>query len=208
MPVFTVALTGGIASGKSTVCRLLEEKGACVIDSDTLAREVVRHGTPAWSEIVEHFGDGILLPDGEIDRGKLGEIVFNQPSERAFLNQVTHPRIFQLMMDRLKEFDEETRGKGIAVLDIPLLVEANAGGMFDFVLVVDSSPEVQERRLLEDRGSTREDARARIRSQVPREERLKHADHVIPNEGSLEDLRREVDEAWQVILKRSQRVGS
>lgn len=201
--MFVVALTGGIASGKSTVCRLLEEKGALLLDSDQLAREVVRSGMPAWHDIVGHFGESVLLPDGEIDRQGLADIVFRDPAERAFLNSVTHPRIFQIMLDRLEEEGTRPGGAGIAVLDIPLLVEAGAGGMFDFTLVVDASPETQVARMIAERDSTEEEALARIGSQVGREERLAHADYVIHNEGSMEQLRREVDKAWEHILKRS-----
>lgn len=201
--MFYVALTGGIASGKSTVCRLLEEKGAHIVDSDLLAREVVRKGTPAWREIVEHFGEGILNHEGEIDRAKLGEIVFSQPGEREFLNRVTHPRIFQLMAERLRELEEETGGEGVVVLDIPLLVEAGAGRMFHFNLVVDAPPEEQAKRLMEDRGLSAGEAWARISSQASREERLRCADLVIENDGSLDKLRNEVDRAWREITLRS-----
>lgn len=201
--MFLVALTGGIASGKSTVSRLMEEKGAKVLDSDLLAREVVRKGEPAWREIVEHFGEGILEPGGEIDRRKMADIIFRNPEERAFLNSVTHPRVFQLMADRLSELEAETGGEGIVVLDIPLLVEAKAGSLFDFNLVVDSPPEVQVERLIADRDSSAEEAWSRIRSQAPRSERLACADFIVRNEGSLEDLRLEVDQAWEAVLARA-----
>ncbi len=201
--MFVVALTGGIGSGKSTVCSLLKEKGAFILDSDKLAREVVEKGKPAWKEIVEHFGDDVLDAEGCIDRRKLADIVFSHPEEREFLNRATHPRIFQLMLERLQARDAETRGKGVAVLDIPLLVEANAGGMFGFTLVVDASPEVQVERITRDRDSTREEALARIRAQVPREERVAHAGFVIDNNGDMEELRREVDRAWEAILSRA-----
>ncbi|MDD3717037.1 MAG: dephospho-CoA kinase [Actinomycetota bacterium] len=199
--MFVIALTGGIASGKSTVCDLLAEKGAYILCSDLLAREVVRKGEPAWRDIVDHFGEGVLDEEGEIDRARLAEIVFSDPGERSFLNSVTHPRIFQLMFDRLRIRDEESGGEGVAVLDIPLLVDVKAAGMFDFTLVVDASPEAQLERITRDRGSSREEALSRIEAQVPRAERLAHADHVIRNEGSLEDLRREVDEAWEAIMR-------
>lgn len=202
--MFLVALTGGIASGKSTVCRMLEEKGAFVVETDLLAREVVRKGEPAWKEIVEHFGDTVLDSEGEIDRARLAQIVFTDEEERAFLNSVTHPRIFQLMFDRLRAWEEENGSEGVAILDIPLLVDVKAGDMFDFTLVVDASPELQAERLVNDRDSSSEEAWARIRSQVPREERLKHADFVIRNEGSIEDLRREVDRAWETIISRAE----
>lgn len=201
--MFYVALTGGIASGKSTVCRLLEERGAKIIDSDLLAREVVRKGAPAWEQIVEHFGPEILTPEGEIDRGKLGEIVFSDPGEREFLNRVTHPRIFQLMGERLREMERSCGGEGVVVLDIPLLVEAGAGGLFHLNLVVDAPEEEQVRRLVQDRGLSPEAARARVRSQASREERLACADLVITNDGSLDELRREVDRVWEEIKARA-----
>ncbi|MDY6794277.1 MAG: dephospho-CoA kinase [Actinomycetota bacterium] len=203
--MFLVALTGGIASGKSTVCELLHQKGAYIIDSDQLAREVVSKGNPAWRDIVDHFGEKILAVDGEIDRPVLADVVFEQPEERAFLNKVTHPRIFQLISERLKLVEDETGGKGIVVLDIPLLVEANAGKMFDLTIVVDAPPRVQLERLREDRNCTKEKALARINSQVPRDERLQVADLVIENKGSMDELYREVDKAWEVIIERSGR---
>ncbi len=205
--MFYVALTGGIASGKSTVCRLLEEKGAHVVDSDLLAREVVRRGTPAWQEIVEHFGRDILAPDGEIDRGKLGEIVFSRPEEREFLNRVTHPRIFRLMSERLRELEERLGGEGVVVLDIPLLVESGAKDLFHLNLVVDTPEEEQARRLIRDRGLSPQEAWARIRSQASREERLRCADVVISNDGNLEKLRLEVDRAWKEIGERMRKSG-
>lgn len=197
--MFLVALTGGIASGKSTVCRMLEEKGAYVIETDRLAREVVRKGQPAWREIVEHFGPEVLNGEGEIDRARLGQIVFADEEERAFLNRVTHPRIFQLMFERLRAWEEDHGPEGIAVLDIPLLVDVRAGDMFDFTLVVDAPPELQAQRQVSDRGISEQEAWARIRSQVSREERLAYADHVIRNQGSMEELRLEVEAAWKAI---------
>jgi dephospho-CoA kinase len=200
--LFTVALTGGIASGKSTVCSLLEEKGANILDSDLLAREVVKKGEPAWQEIVDHFGKEILGAKGEIERQKLADIVFNDHRERSFLNSVTHPRIFQLMADKLREMENQSDSQKIVILDIPLLIEANASGLFDYTLVVDASPETQVERLIMDRGSSAEEAWARIRSQAPRPERLQFADFVIINEGNLEDLKLEVDRAWESILRK------
>jgi len=201
--VFVVALTGGIASGKSTACDLLAEKGAYILCSDLLAREVVEKGQPAWRDIVDHFGDSVLDARGEIDRAKLAEIVFSDPTERSFLNSVTHPRIFQRMFELLQAKDAETGGKGVAVLDIPLLVDVKAAGMFDFTLVVDASPEVQVERIMRDRGGTREEALARMKAQVPREDRLAFADRVIHNGGDIEDLRRELDEAWDEISQKA-----
>lgn len=202
--MFLVALTGGIGGGKSTVCRMLQEKGARILDSDEMARDVVKPGTQAWREIIEHFGDEIQLPDGELDRQKLAGIIFADHEERVFLNSVTHPRIFELMAELLRDLKDEMKGKGIIVIDIPLLVEANAGGIFDYNLVVDASPEVQVQRLVSDRNCTAEEAWARIRSQAPRDERLKNADFVIRNDGTLSDLELEADKAWGAIQKLAQ----
>ena len=201
--MFLVALTGGIASGKSTVCEMLSQRGAYILCSDELAREVVRKDEPAWRDIVEHFGDGVLGPDGEIDRPKLAQIVFSDPDERVFLEKATHPRIFQRMADMLRDIDTETAGEAVVVLDIPLLVEARAGEMFDFNLVVDAPPRLQVERLVGERGSSEEEAWSRINSQVSREERLACADHVVHNEGSLAELRKEVDETWEIIRERA-----
>ena len=198
--MFVIALTGGIASGKSTICEMLSRKGAFIICSDELAREVVKNGEPAWMEIVDHFGSGILDHEGEIDRGKLAQIVFADSEERIFLEKATHPRIFQRMADKMREIDAETEGKAIVVLDIPLLVEASAGSMFDFNLVVDAPPGKQIDRLMAYRGSTEEEARSRMNAQVPREQRLACADRVIHNDGTIEDLQNEVDRAWEDIL--------
>jgi dephospho-CoA kinase len=181
---------------------MLEGKGALVLKSDELAREVVRKGEAAWRELVEHFGEQILDSNGEINRTQLAEIVFNSPAERNFLNRVTHPRIFQQMADKLHDIEEEEKKKGATgavIVDIPLLVESGATGLFDFVLVIDSAPETQVERLIRDRGLSAEEAWARIRSQAAREERLRHADLVVRNDGTMEDLEREVERAWETI---------
>ncbi len=198
--MFTVALTGGIASGKSTVCQMLSEKGAFILCSDDLAREVVAKGQPAWEEIVGHFGERVLDPDGELDRKKLADIVFSNAAERVFLEKATHPRIFQRMAEMLRDIDAKTGGEAVVVLDIPLLVEARAGDIFDFNLVVDASEHIQVERLMAERGSSRDEALSRISSQVSREERLSCADHVIHNEGDLLDLQSDVDKAWEKII--------
>jgi dephospho-CoA kinase len=201
--MFLVALTGGIASGKSTVLEMLAKKGAQVLDSDEMAHQVVKHGEQAWREIVEHFGDEILLPNREIDRQKLAEIIFHDRHERIVLNSITHPRIFELMAGRLRELEDEIGPEGIIVIDIPLLIEANAEGIFDYNLVVDASPELQVERLISQRGCSAEEAWSRLRSQAPRDERLDSADHAINNDGTLEDLQFEVDQAWDAIIKAS-----
>jgi dephospho-CoA kinase len=199
--VFLVALTGGIATGKTTVLNIFAEKGAFVMDSDEMAHEVVKPGKQAWHEIMEHFGDEILLPDQEIDRQKLAEIIFHNKHERVVLNSITHPRIFELMSERLGELEDEIGREGIVVIDIPLLIEANAEGIFDYNLVVDASPEIQAERLILEREYSAEQAWARIRSQASRDEKLDSADYVIHNEAGLEELQFEVDRAWDAITK-------
>lgn len=199
--MFLVAFTGGIATGKSVVLEMLAEKGAHTLDSDEMAHEVVQRGTQAWREILEHFGDEILLPDQELDRAKLAEIIFHDQHQRVVLNSITHPRIFELMSERLRSLEDEVSQDAIVVIDIPLLVEANAEGIFDYNLVVDALPETQVERLITERGYSAEQAWSRIRSQAPRQERLQSADHVIHNNGTLEDLRFEADQAWEAILE-------
>jgi dephospho-CoA kinase len=199
--MFLVALTGGIATGKSVVLEMLAEKGARTLDSDEMAHEVVQPGTQAWREILEHFGDEILLPDQELDRAKLAEIIFHDQHQRVVLNSITHPRIFEVMSERLRSLEDEVGQDAIVVIDIPLLVEAKAEGIFDYNLVVDALPETQVERLITERVYSAEQAWARIRSQAPREERLQSADLIIHNNGTLEDLRFEADQAWEAILE-------
>ncbi|OFW55964.1 MAG: dephospho-CoA kinase [Candidatus Solincola sediminis] len=201
--MFLVALTGGIASGKSEVLEMLREKGANILDSDEMARQVVQPGAQAWREIHEHFGDEILLPSQELDRDKLAEIIFHDQHQRVVLNSITHPRIFELLAGRLGELQDEVGGDAIVVIDIPLLVEANAEGIFDYNLVVDVLPQLQVERLITERGYSAEQAWSRIRSQASREERAKSADYIVNNNGTFDDLRFEADQAWEAITTAS-----
>ncbi|MGH2727163.1 MAG: dephospho-CoA kinase [Actinomycetota bacterium] len=189
-----VGLTGGIASGKSTVARLLVERGSVLVDADQIARDVVEPGTPAWSKVVEHFGSGILLPDKSINRVALGEIVFNDRVKLALLNEITHPEVMRRIADRLEELSSTDE---IVVVDVPLLAEVGATDMFDLIVVVASGRDVQRDRLLRTRGMTEEHADARIASQLPLAERAAVADVMISNDGSMEELVAQVDELWQ-----------
>lgn len=183
--MFLVGLTGGIASGKSTVAQRLVEHGVELIDADQIAREVVLPGTETWKKIVDHFGEEILDPDGFIDRPRLGAIVFSDPDKRALLNELTHPPVIAAIADRLEllqAFD------GVVVIDVPLLVEAGVDRGYDAIVVVAASPETQLRRLVELRGLTPEAARARIEAQAPLEDKLAVATHVLHNDGDLEEL--------------------
>jgi dephospho-CoA kinase len=186
--VFRVGLTGGIASGKTTVARLFEALGVPVIDTDRLAREVVAPGQPLLARIAERFGNAVLAPDGSLDRAALRSIVFADSAARAALEQMTHPAIQALLEQR-----SATAGGPYQIHVIPLLVETGAQRKrVDRVLVVDCSEELQIRRLQARDGSTLEQARSILAAQVSREARLAVADDIIVNGGDLQPLRDQV----------------
>src|SRR5690242_17096340 len=162
-----VGLTGGVASGKSTVSKLLEELGAVIIDADAIAREVVAKGTPGLAAVVEEFGEELLGPDGELDRPAMGRLVFNDEAARRRLEAIIHPLVFE----RIVELEQEAPEDAVVVHDIPLLAENGRGGDFDAVIVVDAPEDVQVRRMTGDRGWTEEDARSRIAAQATRADR-------------------------------------
>lgn len=193
--VFSVALTGGIASGKSTVAGLLADHGALVIDSDVLAREVVAPGTPGLAAIVERFGPGVLAVDGSLDRARLGEIVFGDEQARADLNAITHP----LVRSRRAELMAAAPRGSIVVSVIPLLVETGLAGSFDAVVVVDLPSELQVARLQARNGFDLAAAQARVLAQASRADRLAAATWVIDNSGSQEQLRIQVDALWEAM---------
>lgn len=195
--VYLVGLTGGIASGKSTVAHRFVERGMELIDADDIAREVVLPGTNAWREIVEHFGRGVLDDEGFVDRPALGRIVFADPDKRALLNEITHPRVVREIADRLEVLAPLDVP---VVLDVPLLVEAGVDRGYDALVVVAAQPEIQRQRLVEARGLSDEDARARIAAQAPLEDKLEIATHVVWNEGTLGDLRVRADEVADELL--------
>lgn len=180
-----VALTGGIASGKSTVSAMLAELGAVIIDADALAREVVARGTAGLDSVVAEFGTSVLTPDGELDRAAMGSLVFGDVAARKRLEAIVHPLVFE----RMVALEEAAADDDLVVLDIPLLAEGDRADTFDEVIVVDCSPELQIARMISERGWTREDAEARIAAQATREQRLAIATHVIENVGDLDELR-------------------
>jgi dephospho-CoA kinase len=190
-----IGLTGGIGSGKSTVAALLVEKGAVLVDADAIVREVQQPGTPVLAAMAERFGPRILQPDGSLDRAAVAAIVFNDPSELEALNAIVHPAVSDEMTRRREAL---ARTDATVILDIPLLVESGYGGLAG-IIVVDVDPEVAVRRLVEGRGFSEDDARARIARQVSRDERLAAADFVIDNSGDLDRLRDEVDRCWAWI---------
>lgn len=194
--MITVGLTGGIASGKTTVADLLRDRGAVIIDSDVLAREVVEPGTPGLAAVVERFGAGVLDADGRLDRPALGTIVFHDPQGRAALEQILHPAIRR----RAAELQAAAPADAVVVQVIPLLVETGQHDRFDRVVVVDVSPETQLTRLLaRDSTLTPDQARARIAAQADREARLAVADVVISNEGPRERMVAQVDRLWKEL---------
>jgi dephospho-CoA kinase len=187
-----VGLTGGVASGKSTVSAILRELGAVVIDADALAREVVGPGTPGLDAVVATFGPEVLGPDGALDRGRLGALVFADADRRRALEAIVHP----LVRARAAELEASAPSGAVVVHDIPLLVETGQAGSFDAVLVVDVPADVQVARAVRDRGWSEDEARARIAAQASREERLAAATYVIDNAGTTEDLRQRVAEVF------------
>ncbi|GAA1159570.1 hypothetical protein GCM10009630_67110 [Kribbella jejuensis] len=193
-----VGLTGGIGSGKSAVSARLAARGAVVIDSDVLAREVVARGTDGLAEVVAAFGSGVLTADGDLDRPALGKIVFGDEPARRRLEAIIHPRV----RARAADIEAAADADAIVVHDIPLLVETGQADKFDLVLVVDVPVEVQVERLTTQRGMAAEEARQRIASQASREDRLAVADVVVDNSGSLADLDRRLDEVWATFEHR------
>lgn len=202
--MLSVGVTGGIGSGKSEVARRFVERGAWLIDADTIAREVVRAGTPGFDRVVAEFGQGVVGPDGELDRESLGRIVFGDEAARQRLNAIVHPlvgdRVFELLAEAEREIPH-----GILVNDVPLLVEGNLKDRYDVVVVVDVPVEVQLDRLVNNRGMAEADAQARIAAQATREQRLAAADIVIDNTGDLADLDARVAEVWQELQHRAAR---
>ena len=193
-----MGLTGGVASGKSTVARILAELGAVVIDADALSREVVARGTPGLAQVVAEFGEHLLTPDGDLDRAALGRVVFADTERRKALEAIVHPLVFA----RYVELEEQTGPDDLVVHDIPLLAETGRAGEFEAVVVVDADPEEQVRRMVTDRGWTEDDARSRIAAQATREDRLALATHPITNTGTLDELRARVSEVHADLLAR------
>lgn len=191
-----VGLTGGIGSGKSVVSAMLAERGAVIIDADKLAREVVEPGTPALARIAERFGTEILTEIGELDRPKLGSLVFADPSSLRDLEAITHPAI----LARGAELEELAGPDAIVVHDNPLLVEMGAYKRCDFVVVVDVPEDVQIERLVQVRAMSEADARARIASQTVRKVRTGAADFIIDNTGSLDELAHIVGGLWAKLV--------
>jgi len=190
-----IGLTGGIGSGKSTVAQFLAELGAVIIDADKVSHEAMENDAKMQRELVAAFGKQIISPDGDIDRGKLGAIVFHDAEARSRLNRITHPRIYELVRARLREYQEQ--GVAVVVLEVPLLLEADWVALVDDIWVTVASEAAVLNRLTERAGLSKADSLARIRSQLPSEERVRHADVVIDTNCSLNDLKAKTIEFWQ-----------
>lgn len=187
-----VGLTGGIASGKTFVVGLLRDFGCHVLDADATAHQVMEPGQPAHAEIVAHFGAEILDPEGRIDRPRLGAIVFADAAERAALNAIVHPRVYEAQARWLAEVAAGDPG-GIAVIDAALMIETGSWRRFDRLVVVHCQPEIQLARLMERNGLTREAAGARIAAQLPVAEKLRYANFTIDTSAGFDDTRRQVE---------------
>jgi dephospho-CoA kinase len=191
-----LGLTGGIASGKSSVAEMLREQGAEIIDFDLLAREVVAPGSAALREIAAFFGRQVLQPDGSLDRKKLGAIVFADPHKRERLESFTHPRIRQRYLDRVVEL-ERRPGSRVVVAVVPLLIETGMQEMFDEVVLVHLSEQLQVERLKARDSIGEQRARQVLAAQLPSEKKKLYADHVIDNSGTPEQTASQVQKLWQ-----------
>lgn len=196
-----IGLTGGIASGKSVISSMLAERGAVVIDADRLGHQAYRAGTETFRRVVEAFGGDIVGADGEIDRTRLGPKVFGDPEARRRLENIVWPAIREMARARIEA--ERRRGAGVIVLEAAVLIEAAWQDLVDEVWVAEVSPELALERLAVRNGLTREQAEARLNAQLSNEERRRHADVVIENNGTLEDLRRAVEDAWAKLHERA-----
>lgn len=198
-----IGLTGGIASGKTAVANLLANRGAKIIDWDVLARQVVADSSSGLAEIVKHFGIGILDEHGELNRAKLGEIVFNDEDALAKLNQITHPLIrklaWQLQQSYTDEMVEAKTQPAVIAHVVPLLIEAQLAQKFQLIVVVDLPEKTQLARLMARNNYTKSEAEARINSQIDRETRLRCADYIIDNSSDLETTQDQVNQFWRQL---------
>lgn len=196
--MLVVGLTGGIASGKSTVSNYLRQLGAVIIDADQLARKVVEPGKNAWLRIKEHFGLEVINEDGSLDRKKIGEIVFANPLEREILNKIIHPEVIKETKRLIDHYKEQADIK-LIVVDAPLLLETGMDKLVDEVWVINIEPELQIRRVIKRDNLTREGAINRLKSQMPTQEKLKFAHRVIDNNNSLAQTFDQLEKAFNEV---------
>ena len=200
--MIVAGLTGGIGTGKSTVAAVFAEAGAVIIDADEIARDVVAKGRPAWCRIVAHFGRDVLLPDGDIDRKKLGAIIFNDTRQKAHLDRIVHPHVIAETKQQLKEI-EKVQPQAVVILDVPLLIEAGMDRDLDEVIVVYTPEAVQLKRLMRRDRLTAAEGLSRIRSQMPIEEKKMRATVVIDNSASPAVTRKRVLTVFADLQRRA-----
>jgi dephospho-CoA kinase len=196
--MFLVGLTGGIASGKSTVASMLERLSAEIIDADIIAREVVEPGTDGLSKVVQAFGESVLQSDGSLSREALASVVFGNQEQRSRLEAILHPLIKERTSSRIA-----TSTAAVVVYVVPLLVEANVDYPFDFVVTIESGVETQTQRLIESRGLTLAEAEARISSQATEAQRVARADFLVDGSVALTELEAQISKLWQLILQKA-----
>jgi dephospho-CoA kinase len=199
--LLVTGLTGGIASGKSTVSRMFREAGAELIDADEIAREVVKQGNPAWSKIKAHFGEEILLPDGEINRDLLGKIIFHDHSQKKELNRIVHPLVFQKIEMNIVKV-ESGNPNAIVILDVPLLIETGIYHNLSEIILVYIPENLQLERLIARDHISEIDAKARICSQMPIDEKKQFATILIDNSNCFEKTKEKVLDVFQILLEK------
>jgi len=192
--MIVIGVTGNLGSGKSAVCRILANLGATIIDADKLAHEAYQPHSQTWQEIVTAFGKHILKSDNEIDRQKLGQIVFSNPAALAKLNQIVHPEAYRMAQERIEDYQRQ--GAKAIALEAMLLIEAGWMNLVNKVWLVTAPQDVVIQRLTEHKGSDRADILARLKSQMPPEEKMKYADEIIYNDSDLNQLEAKVTELW------------
>ncbi len=198
--MYVIGLTGGIASGKTTVIQMLEQKGAVLLNADAFGHEVYAPGRPAWQEIVDAFGRQVVAKDGTIDRKRLGAIAFSDPRQLQRLNAITHPRMKEMMRQQLSA--ERARGTQVAVLEAALLFDAGWDDLTDEVWVTVAPPAVAAGRTADRSGLSVEEALSRVRAQMSNEERIARSQVAIDTDCPLERTRKQVDEEWERLMER------
>ena len=195
-----VGLTGGIASGKSTVSRMFTDLGVPVIDADVIAREVVAPGSRALEAIADAFGEEVLTDEKSLNRARLGEIVFSDPTKKKVLENILHPEIIAEQDRRLRDLEREGRTP-VAIVDAAVMIESGSWKRFDSLVVVDCDESQQIGRLRLRNGMNEEEAARRVHAQMPLSEKVKYADHVIDNRGSIDDTRKQVEELMKLLSR-------
>jgi dephospho-CoA kinase len=195
-----VGLTGSIAVGKSFVCRVFRELGCHIIDADLIARDVVRAGTEGLRQIVDEFGPEILLPDGELDRKKLGDIVFADDAKRQRLNSIVHPLVIEEQDREIRKIEKRSPD-GIVIVDAALMIESGGYKRFEKLIVVFCGPEIQLQRLMKRDGLTEDEARRRIGAQMPQEDKKRFATHLIDTSAGFNETRRRTEEVFLALTQ-------